>query len=156
MSRSARDWAFEQWGALGKQLSPGAKLVLYALGDRADRRTRQCIPGKRDLAELTGLTSRAVTEALKQLVALRLITRRPRFHDGKRTSDLYTLLIPPEWIARWEEDNLGGVDSSPLRLRRGAVFSRTGADTSPEPFRNGQGAVPSPSSLDRAMEPFTK
>ena len=104
---STRDWSRDERDRrVGKvndvKLSPGAKLVLLALADRADKDTHSCWPAKERLAHDTGLGVSAVKGALKQLVNAGLVEREPRYQDGRRSSDLYTLLIPPAWLRGWE------------------------------------------------------
>lgn len=138
MSWAARDWATEVWTStrdwsrdgrdrlVGKptdvKLSPGAKLVLFALADRASRDTHECWPAKERLAHDTGLGVSGVKTALKQLVAAGFVEREPRNRDGRRTSDLYKLQIPPAWLAEWERS-------------RGSESDQTQVESNPEPTK---------------------
>lgn len=101
-------------------LSAVAKLVLFALADYAGKDTCECWPTIGRIAHDTGLSVRSVQRGLKQLVAAKLIERSARFHDGRRTSDLFTLQIEAKWLAAWNES-------------RGDKVARGDDDLSPEP-----------------------
>jgi Helix-turn-helix domain len=71
-------WAFRQKG-----LTPTRKLVLVALSDRCNKDTLRCDPTIVTLMDDTGLSDRAVKQALADLCDLGLIARtRPRKPDG--------------------------------------------------------------------------
>jgi hypothetical protein len=156
VSWMAREWAAEQWASTrswwvseeGQELSksgpahitPAAKLVLFALGDRADKDTLICWPSKRRLARDTGLSERAVPGALKQLVGAGSVDRAKRFTAGRRTSDVFELLIPQTWIDEWTTKNASGANRSSLKggkvdftQTRGAPHSVRDERSSPEP-----------------------
>ncbi len=146
----ARDWAFAQWATHGRKwerdqegelkhvvddtrrVSTGAKLVLFALANRADKDLR-CFPSAADLGAATGLSERSVGNALKQLEAVELISRERRFvvEDGRRrrTSNLYTLRIPElfenAWESRWHKNLNEGTSEEPSTALHTALTSLT-------------------------------
>ena len=87
MSLRATDWGWKQ-----DSISSTQKLVLLDLCDRANK-DHVCWPKQATIAGRTRLTERAVNTALKVLVELGLINRRPRMIGKKRTSDWITLLV---------------------------------------------------------------
>ena len=114
MSWEARDWAFEQWSKL--DCSPGAKQVLFALGDfsrdHGDGRY-VCWPSRETIAKRIGLSQRGVDKALSQLVEERMLERTPRHRpNGQRDTDLFHLQIPNAWLAVWRSRNRMGLEQS--------------------------------------------
>jgi DNA-binding transcriptional ArsR family regulator len=71
---------------------PHAKLVLLALARHADKQGR-CYPSAKRLAELTGITDRTIYRKLNTLEGLGLIKRKGRMKDGRKTSNVYTLIL---------------------------------------------------------------
>jgi len=89
------------WGWTQNQISSTQKLVLLDLCDRAGKQNT-CWPKQATIASRVRLTERAVHSALAVLVQKGLIKRSPRTRNGKRTSDMITVLInglPPPSIA---------------------------------------------------------
>lgn len=78
-------WLFDQ-----DLPNPTAKWVLTALVhfDRADG---EIFPSMRRLAEMTGLSERAVRKALRWLEAAGWIKHERRRHKGRQTSNTYTI-----------------------------------------------------------------
>ena len=66
MSRAATDWAWKQ------DLKPSLKLVLLSMADRAGEE-HECWPAVSRLSKDTGLNSKTIRTALKQLVDLKII-----------------------------------------------------------------------------------
>lgn len=91
MSLRATIWGWTQAG-----ISSTQKLVLLDLCDRAGKQNT-CWPKQRTIASRVRLTERAVHSALAVLDQKGLIKRQPRTRNGKRTSDMITVLIngPP-------------------------------------------------------------
>ena len=95
MSLRATIWGWTQSG-----ISSTQKLVLLDLCDRAGKQNT-CWPKQRTIASRVRLTERAVNSALAALDEKGLIKRQPRTRNGKRTSDMITVLInglPPSSI----------------------------------------------------------
>jgi hypothetical protein len=80
------------WGWTQNQISSTQKLVLLDLCDRAGRQNTGW-PKQATIASRVRLTERAVHSALAVLVQKGLIKRSPRTRNGKRTSDLITVLV---------------------------------------------------------------
>ena len=125
MSLRATIWAWKQ-----NQISSTQKIVLLDLCDRAGAQNT-CWPKQATIASRVRLTERAVQSALAILVQEKLIKRSPRSRNGKRTSDMITVLInglPPPAIAS---------DSAPVT----PPLEGIGVDLPPEPdsgsYRNG-------------------
>jgi Helix-turn-helix domain len=96
VSLRATIWGWDQLGTSSTQ-----KLVLLDLCDRAGKQNT-CWPKQRTIANRVRLTERAVHSALAALEEKGLIKRQPRTRNGKRTSDMITVLIdgpPPSSIA---------------------------------------------------------
>jgi hypothetical protein len=89
MSFDATKWGWEQLN-----ISSTEKLVLLDLCDRANA-NNVCWPRQRTIANRTRLTERTVCSALAKLESLKLIHRRSRLINGRRTSDWITLVIGP-------------------------------------------------------------
>ena len=88
MSVGAIDWAFKVQGVF----APG-KLVLLALANFANN-MNQSWASQSTLAKMTGLTTKTIRKALKDLEAEGFINREERRReDGSRASDLITLNI---------------------------------------------------------------
>ncbi|MGY4330805.1 hypothetical protein ACVWWG_005222 [Bradyrhizobium sp. LB7.2] len=84
------------WGWDQLKVTSTEKIVLLDLCDRANH-DNVCWPKQKTIAARTRLTERTVCTALAKLETLKLIHRRPRVINSKRTSDWITLLIrPPE------------------------------------------------------------
>lgn len=109
MSRIARDWAWNQ------QVSPTQKLLLLSLAEHANE-AGECWPCGLRLQELTGLSVRAIRNAVRELEALELITCQRG--SGTRSSR-YLLKISEERITpdsgenREEEGADGGGTKCP-------------------------------------------
>jgi hypothetical protein len=89
------------WGWTQNQISSTQKIVLLDLCDRAGKQNT-CWPKQATIASRVRLTERAVHSALAVLVQKGLIKRSPRTRNGKRTSDMVTVLVdglPPPSIA---------------------------------------------------------
>lgn len=87
MSYEATAWAYAQ------SLRTGPKFVLVALADFADE-SMSCYPGQKRLAEMTGMTDRAIRSCLVLLEAEGYLVRQRRYTDsGPRTSDRYILCL---------------------------------------------------------------
>lgn len=71
--------------------SPTTKLVLLALANYADENA-QCFPPVKKIVAETGLSDRAVRNAIQSLIAVRAIEKATRRRkNGTQTSDLFTL-----------------------------------------------------------------
>lgn len=71
--------------------SPTTKLVLLALANYADE-NGQCFPPVKKIVAETGLSDRAVRNAIQSLIAVRAIEKATRRRkNGTQTSDLFTL-----------------------------------------------------------------
>ncbi|MDX6588111.1 MAG: hypothetical protein QOI31_2584 [Solirubrobacterales bacterium] len=80
--------------AIEDDLPKTPRLVLLAVVEHADVEG-QCFPSQKRLALFTGLSERAVRNALRELEERGVIERKSRGSDkGGRTSDLITLRIP--------------------------------------------------------------
>ena len=87
MSTKYITWAFEQHIA-----TPGAKLVLVALADHANKKTGETFVGQKRIAEKTSQGVRTVRRHLDWLEENGFISREVRRRDnGSRSSDLTTL-----------------------------------------------------------------
>jgi hypothetical protein len=80
------------WGWTQLGISSTQKLVLLDLCDRAGKQNT-CWPKQRTIASRVRLTERAVHSALAVLDQKGLIKRQPRTRNGKRTSDMITVLV---------------------------------------------------------------
>ena len=108
VSWQATEWAWRQ------QVSGGAKLVLVALAERADR-YGVTWSGHRDLAAMTGMSPRALVDNLRRLEEDGLVARFRRARgNGSRTSD-WTVLAPLDL-------DRGQMDDHPDDERPGDVF----------------------------------
>ena len=75
--------------------SPTTKLVLLALANYADENA-QCFPPVKRIVAETGLSERAVRNAIKALIdAGAVVKEQRRRKDGTQTSDLFTLFPKP-------------------------------------------------------------
>lgn len=88
------------WGWKQNQISSTQKIVLLDLCDRAGP-TNTCWPRQKTIAGRVRLTERSVQSALAALAQEKLIKRTPRSKNGRRTSDMITVLIgdPPASVA---------------------------------------------------------
>jgi helix-turn-helix protein len=86
MSVAASSWAWEQ------ALRPTEKLVLVALADFADVNGEHCYPGVARIANMTGLTVRAVFKTLAELERKKFVARARRWSHGHQTSSSYVLI----------------------------------------------------------------
>lgn len=92
MSIKAMNWA---WGQQG--MGAATKLALMALADNADD-GGVCWPGKKYVANKTGLSDSTIQRAFRDLQTAALLEVAPQFReDGGQTSNLYRLLLdtPP-------------------------------------------------------------
>lgn len=89
MNRCAGDWVWNQ------RISPTQKLVLIALAEHASE-AYDCWPGMERLMALTGLPTRAVDKALRDLEAKGLILclRLKLFKDNRGCSGICCCLNP--------------------------------------------------------------
>jgi hypothetical protein len=85
---------------------PARKFVLVAVADEADD-AGTCWPSQGRIAHKCGLGIRSVRRHLAALEAAGCLTRSPRYREGRRTSDLYSL---PANLAR--EVITGPIDGS--------------------------------------------
>ena len=98
MSVEASAWAWRQ------HISSGAKMVLLALADHADRQG-YCWPGADGLAEKCDLTRSTIWRHLQLLEAATLITRTRRSsHDGRK-SNAYQLNMATSQIQTDDTDD---------------------------------------------------
>lgn len=88
MSIRCIDWAFRQ-----KCKSSSQKLVLLKLADNANDEG-YCWPSRRYICDHCQMTKSTVTEHVKGLAELKLITIVPRFHNNVRLSNEYFLQVP--------------------------------------------------------------
>ena len=103
MSVGAIDWAFKVQGVF----APG-KLVLLALANFANN-MNQSWASQSTLAKMTGLTTKTIRKALKDLEAEGFINREERRReDGSRASDLITLNIAQVGTQQPENPSGGG------------------------------------------------
>jgi len=82
------------WGWKQLNITSTEKIVLLDLCDRAND-ANVCWPKQKTIANRTRLTERTVCTVLAKLEALKLIHRKSRNVNRKRTSDWITLLIRP-------------------------------------------------------------
>lgn len=75
-------------------ITPAAKLVYFALLDHLGRIGTLVYPGEPRLARMTGLTTRSVRRALRQLEAAGLIVTHP--HPGRTPARSFTPTDPEE------------------------------------------------------------
>lgn len=89
--------------------SPTCKLVLLALANYADE-NRQCFPPVKRIAKETGLSERAVRNAIKSLMDCGAIEKQERRRaNGTQTSDLFTLTLQAASNAVCASDRLHDV-----------------------------------------------
>lgn len=99
MSYKAMDWAFEQDCG-----DAGSKLVLLAIAKHVDG-SNKAFPSVARIAKLCNMSTRTVHRKLGELAKAGLVTVKNRGKEGKKTSNLYTLLyetgchIPPDRLA---------------------------------------------------------
>ncbi len=133
MSVGAIDWAFKVQGVFAPH-----KLVLLALANFANN-VNQSWASQSTLAKMTGLTTKTIRKALKDLEADGFISREERRReDGSRATDLITLNIAqlgthqPENPSGGGEPPSGGVGNDvPGGGERGSPL--TTFEPSPEP-----------------------
>lgn len=91
MSVRALNWAFEL------DLPPTRKVIMLALADHANHDDR-CWPSISRLARISRVDVRTVQRALRAFEAAGLVQARAdkRNSDGGQTSNVYTLMIPPD------------------------------------------------------------
>ena len=90
MSVAAMAWAYAQQDTKGAE-----KFVLVTLADAADD-DGVCWPGRRFIAERTGISPAQVSRHLAKLEAKGLLRREERVReDGSRASNLYVLPLTP-------------------------------------------------------------
>lgn len=89
MSARATNWAWQQGG-----MGAGAKIVLLALAEYADRQDGTCFPSRKTLAAECEMSPATVTRALATLAELDMVkVDERRREDGRLTSNLYTLTV---------------------------------------------------------------
>ena len=96
---------------------PHAKLVLLALARHADRQGR-CYPSAKRLAELTGITDRTIYRKLNTLEGLGLIKRKGRTKDGRKTSNVYTLILTQLPINQYNISNISNISNNDRLMRQ--------------------------------------
>lgn len=74
-----------------QSVSSTAVVVYCALGSFANADGSSCFPSKAKIAERAGVSGETVKRALRELEAAGAIDRRPRFIDGRQTSNDYLL-----------------------------------------------------------------
>ena len=98
-------------GAMAR-VGPSATAVFVALLAHWRPHRRVVIPGLRRLARLTGLTSRAVQDAIARLEGERIIEKRARFDQttgAQQSSEIALLpLTPPGWTPQEDFSRGGG------------------------------------------------
>ena len=92
---SAVSWALRQ--SCG---SPGEKLVLVAMADLSDA-SRECYPGARYLAEVTGQEEAAVRAAIDSLRGIGLIALTGRSKGPNGRGPIYKLAVDGP-VEEWE------------------------------------------------------
>jgi predicted transcriptional regulator len=89
------------WARAIRGLSMSERLVLFSLADFANQ-SAQCWPSQDKIAEELEVSSRTVWAALKRLTEAGIITRESRTRpDGSRTSDMFTLNMGQEPVAKF-------------------------------------------------------
>lgn len=94
MSESLDRWLGDVSGlvAMNPAISPTAKAVYLVLAVHADRRTGYCFPSITTISEGVGRARSTCNEAITELVEAGVVRREARFHDGRQTTNGYTLL----------------------------------------------------------------
>lgn len=77
-----------------------ARLVAVALADNVNDETRYAYPSVATLARRSGLGRRSVFRALTELEDAGVLTRIPRFHEGRKTTSAYVWNL---WITLPEQ-----------------------------------------------------
>ncbi len=86
MANNWLDWAFEH------DLPAGAKFVLVALANRANKKTGECWPSQKDISKDTGQSERTVVRNIQVLVNMKIIEVFERRNNaGFKSSNLYVL-----------------------------------------------------------------
>ncbi len=104
MSVYAKVWAYDQHplqvdkdgSAKDDTRNPAAKAVLVALAEYPGVGQRECWPSQETLSVMTDFDVRTVRKHLDVLEKQGYIARKERHRDGKRTTDMVTLLGPVE------------------------------------------------------------
>jgi len=84
--------------AIRGTVTPSERLLLIVLANYADAKML-CWPAQARLAAETGLTDRTIRTLLASLEEKRLLKRKARTSNGRRTSDLIMLTMSPETIS---------------------------------------------------------
>ena len=95
MSYAATNWAIRKV----RGLMPSEKLVLIILTDHADANELTCFPSHNAIVDASGLSRNTVltaTKSLKEKGYIETINRRDK--RGIKTSNLYRINAPPEWM----------------------------------------------------------
>lgn len=104
MSVYAKVWAYDQHplqvdkdgNEKPETRNPAAKAVLVALAEHPGVGQRECWPSQETLSTMTDFDVRTVRKHLDVLQKQGYIARKERHRDGKRTTDMVTLLGPIE------------------------------------------------------------
>jgi len=118
-------------------LHPGAKLVLMAIADDANRETRIAYPGTKKLAAWADCSEDRIPGLLQELICRQLIARRTQGRRGRRTE--YIVFPTAEEIEQLDALNpaLNNVSPSVIkrvmkqdakRAEQHAATTKTGAD----------------------------
>jgi len=131
VSVAAMAWAYAQQNTKGAE-----KFVLVTLADAADD-DGVCWPGRRFIAERTGISPAQVSRHLAKLEAKGLLRREERVReDGSRASNLYVLpLTPPTQKCEGGVRKCASADPPYAKMRRGGAKMRRG------PTRKCEGAL---------------
>lgn len=95
VSYAATNWAIRKV----RGLMPSEKLVLIILTDYADANELTCFPSHNAIVDASGLSRNTVltaTKSLKEKGYIETINRRDK--RGIKTSNLYRINAPPEWM----------------------------------------------------------
>lgn len=85
---------------------PVDKLVYVILCSYANNETKKSYPSVKSIADKAACSENTVRTAIKRLIELQLIKVEPNYNGiGKQTSNIYTLLEPPESFRGFKNDN---------------------------------------------------
>ncbi len=99
--RRAKNWFWMERAVVkhhGAALGTVGMSVYAVLAMMADEETQSCYPSYQTIADYLGVSRNTAIKGIKMLVEAELIvvTRRPLTADGDATSNVYTLVSPPE------------------------------------------------------------
>jgi hypothetical protein len=87
------------------------RFVLVALCFRHNKKTGECYPSVKTIADYTGYSERCVQYSIKRLCGWGLISAKPRFLTGQQTSNQYFLFGVPK-VSAASIDVTSGVHAS--------------------------------------------